>query len=122
MSLAAAMYLCSREDKFDAYDKRFSNDYAICFIWICMSTFGPYIIQYSTVMNQLYHKGLYQKEIYNKHGFCKKMYLRVIFTCAGLILMPLIDLLIKVEAILNVLLLLTFGKCVKNGRPLKLRI
>lgn len=75
MSLAAAMYQCSRKDKFDSYNKKFTNDYSICFIWIAMSTFGPYIIQYSTLMNQLYHKGMYQKENYKKHSACKKVYL-----------------------------------------------
>ena len=59
LSLAKTMYDYSREDFTNKEDTKFMNDYNICFVVICLATFGPYLIQYSSYMNLLYHKGIY---------------------------------------------------------------
>ena len=58
---------------------------------------------------------MYQKERFQEHSKCKQIYLNVIFTCLGLIIMPVMDLFIKIEALINVLML-PFS-CRRKGSP-----
>lgn len=96
-------------------------DFKICFVWIAMAIFGPSIIQYSSYMNLLYHKGIYQHENYSQESCAKRMCLLLSLTWLGLVVIPLIDLLIKLENIINVILI-PFTCCKKNGRSLNERI
>ena len=52
------MYQLSREDKAAEMGK-FEHHYNIAFILVALATFGPYIIQYSSMMNAIYHKGYF---------------------------------------------------------------
>lgn len=58
------MYYLSRDDKNFNKDVGFKYDYNIGFIIIAMAVFGPYIIQYSSMMNAIHNKGLFRKERY----------------------------------------------------------
>lgn len=70
VNLALHVYELSRQDcrkgQADCYlegtgnIEGFKYDYSIVFTWILMATCGPYIIQYSSMMNAIYHKGFFQ--------------------------------------------------------------
>ena len=61
-TLAKMMYDYSRENIGTGLENE--HDYNICFVWIVMTIFGPQIIQFSTRMNILYHKGIFQRQSY----------------------------------------------------------
>ena len=63
-------------------------------MWIAI--FGPYIIQYSTMMNVLHVKGYFKEDTFKEHKCLKKLYLRGTFTFFGLLIMPIIDLSLKI--------------------------
>ena len=45
--LAKIMYGYSR-DEVASPEGKFIHDYNWCFVWICLTTFGPFLIQYSS--------------------------------------------------------------------------
>ena len=71
-----------------------------------MATFGPYIIQYSSMMNSIHLKGLFKKERYESFSCLKRFYLRCSFTALGLLIMPLIDITLKIETIINFVMII----------------
>ena len=48
--LAKLVYYFSRDDMAENGGE-FTNDYNVCFVWICLTVFGPYLIQYSSYIN-----------------------------------------------------------------------
>lgn len=48
--LAKSMYDMSRVES--------TEDYNTCFVLICIATFGPYLIQYSSILSMYYQKGV----------------------------------------------------------------
>ena len=52
-------------------------------------------------MNVIYLKGSYTSEKMVKHSCWKKFYLHLSFTVFGLLMMPVIDIFIKIEAAVN---------------------
>lgn len=86
-----------------------------------MATFGPYIIQYSSMMNSFYNKGFFTSERFKRFTCCKKFQLYVVLTVLGLWTMPLIDLLIKIEALIN-LITVFFFTCDSNGKTIGRRL
>lgn len=102
MSLAAEMYWYSRTD-IHTDGKRFYNHYNISFIVIVMATFGPYIAQYSSYTNLLYQKGSYSEEQLKNASPWRKACLMVLLTVVGILIMPLLDVSIKIEAVINLL-------------------
>jgi hypothetical protein len=56
--LCSFMYYSSRKD-YSNSDTSSKNDYDICTVWIFMATFGPFLIQYASLMKMLYHKGVF---------------------------------------------------------------
>ena len=95
--------LINPEDKKLIYDH--VNHYNIAFILIVMAIMGPYVIQYSSLMNAIHNKGFFKEVKFNTFGLLKKSSLILAFTALGLIIMPLLDILLKIEAILLVLTL-----------------
>lgn len=85
LKLAQLMYIFGREQSEEQYD------YNICFSWIMLATFGPFIIQFSTYMNLLYHKEWYTNKKFKKAGKCKQLFLIVTLTCLGAVVMLMID-------------------------------
>ena len=86
-----------------------------------MAIFGPSIIQYSSYMNLLYHKGIYQHDNYTKESSAKRLCLLLSLTWLGLVVIPLVDLLLKMENIISVLLI-PFVCFKKNGQSFNERI
>lgn len=99
----------------------FVYDYNICFVWISLSTFGPFLIQYASQMNLLYQKGAFSSQNLNRIGIFKKVCLFFQLTAIGLVLIPLIDILIKVHNVINVLFL-PFCCCKRRGKALNERV
>jgi len=58
------MYKFGRED-LKTNNGKSIQDYNIVFMFICFAIFSPNIIDYSTRINLLYHKGVYQKNKFN---------------------------------------------------------
>lgn len=104
LALAYEMYQL-REQEFGAYGKMV-NDYHWVFIWIIISTFGPYIIQYSSRMNSNYIKGIYREDKWKGYGMLKKCQLALSFTFLGLLFTVFFDIIQKVEATFLLLMLI----------------
>lgn len=99
----------------------FVHDYNKCFVWISLSTFGPYLIQYASQINLLYQKGAFQDQNLERIGILKRLYLILHMTVIGLIFVPAIDFMIKFQTVINILFL-PFGCCKKRGKPLNERV
>lgn len=114
LQLAYKMYALSRVD----FGR---DDYNICFVWICLATFGPYLVQFSSHMSLLYNKGVYQDKNLKGFGCCKKLSLLIQLSAFGFIQILLIDLVLKIETVINALLIpFTCGK--KGMKPLRQRV
>ena len=48
LSLAKIMYDYSRDELIPKNGKQITHDYNLCFVWICLTSFGPYLVQYSS--------------------------------------------------------------------------
>ena len=105
----------------DADGKIPDDDYNICFVWISLAIFGPYIIQYSSYISLLYHKGTYQYQNYMEESLAKRLCLIISLTWLGLIIIPLMDIMLKLENLVNVLFL-PFDCCKCGNQPLNARI
>jgi len=99
------LYWLSRRDP-DIKTGTFKYDYNISFLFVSMAIFGPYVIQYASMINAIHSKGLFKITQLKKLSLCKKFYLIFSFTAVGLLIMPLIDALIKVQSILKVFFVL----------------
>ena len=58
--MAYTMYKYGRED-LKANNGKSILHYNIVFVWICSALFATNIIEYSTRINMIYHKGIYQE-------------------------------------------------------------
>ena len=67
LNLAYIMYKWSKWAK--AHDEK--GDYHIAFVMIYLATFGPYIIQYSSLVSSYNFKGLYKKNQFESVSRCK---------------------------------------------------
>ena len=115
LNLARTVYHLSRDDvhpsdhfsqeEIDSRGGKFTHDYNVCFVWICLTVFGPYLIQYSSYINQLYHKGVYKQGTFHNQSFCKKLFLFFQMTAAGLIFIPTIDFIFKLQNLVKVVTL-----------------
>lgn len=56
--LANEMYWLSKDN---SNKEVFADNYNIAFIMISMAIFGPYIIQYSSLMNAIHNKGFFKE-------------------------------------------------------------
>ena len=92
-------------------DEEFVHDYNICFMIVAMAIFGPYIIQYSSLMNSIHNKGFFKANKFNKFSFVGQIYLNISFTALGLLIMPIIDILLKIQAVVKVLSIPLCCKC-----------
>lgn len=82
-----------------------------------MCILGPYIIQFSAVMNIYYMKGYFKRERWKKYRCRTKIRMFLVFTILGLVLMPIIDLVIK---IVGLIILITLPcKCRKINRRVR---
>lgn len=70
---------------------------------VCFAIVGPYIIQYSSMLNAIHYKGYFKTAKSKNLGCLRRIYLYTAFTFIGLLIMPLIDLMLKLEAIVKVL-------------------
>ena len=61
LRLTQSMYIFSRLE-IEKNDGESIQDYNISFVLMNLAIFSPLIIQYSTRINMLYHKGMYKKE------------------------------------------------------------
>ena len=59
INFAKMMYEFSRVEISDN-NGLLKHDYNTCFVWTAMTILGPSIIQFSTRMNILYHKGIFE--------------------------------------------------------------
>ena len=89
--LAFYMYNASkpRDERFTGYkdcvdDQSPKKHYNIAFVFIMMAIFGPYIIQFSSMINALFVKGLYNDERWNKFNCCRRLQLYLSLTIFGL--------------------------------------
>lgn len=89
----------------DHKKKSFEYDYNIGFVFIALAIFGPYIIQYSSMMNAIHNKGLFRQERFDKFHICKRIYLSLAFTWLGLLILPTIDILLKLQCIVDTIFL-----------------
>lgn len=102
-SLANHLYWVSRPQKnLLGYELRHKNEAHcnIAFVWCVMAIIGPYIIQYSSMMNSYFIKGVFNEAMWNEFTFIRKVYLWGTFTFLGLVLMPIIDCYMKFEAVI----------------------
>lgn len=106
------MYKCGREHHTE------KNHYSICFSWIMLATFGPFIIQFSTYMSMLYHKEWYTDGKFKNAGKCKQIFLIITLTCFGAIVMFIIDMLQKIEAMVN-FIMIPFSCKLKSKKPIR---
>ena len=87
------------------------DHYHICFMWIAMSIISPYIIYYSSMMNNFYLKGYFIESNLNLMTCRRKLEALFTMTFLGLVLMtPLLDIFLKVEALIWLLTLPLFCK------------
>lgn len=70
-----------------------------------MAVIGPYIIQYSSMMNAYFIKGAFNEERWQEFSPWRRIYLLATFTFIGLALMPIIDGYMKFEAIVLIVTL-----------------
>ena len=112
MSLAWILYKNSREDQSDD-DTSFNHDYNIAFTWTVLSTAGPYVIMYSSMMNAYFNKDSFKNEKFDSFYFIKRVYLTLCFTAFGLLFMLMIDILQKIEIVIK--LFTTCCKCKHKG-------
>ena len=54
-------------------------------------------------MNSIHNKGFFKAEKQKKFKCCRRIYLYFALTALGLLIMPIIDLLLKVEAVIRFL-------------------
>lgn len=114
--LALRFYELSREDP-NLESGGFQYHYNIGFTIVMIAILGPYIIQYSTMMNAIHVKGYFKENKFMHFRRPKKCYLRLAFTFFGLFLMPIIDLALKIQV--AILLVLALLPCIKiNKVPL----
>jgi len=102
-TLAGQMYFKSRpKTNLLGYEKfpEPGTQYNIAFIICSMAIVGPYIIQYSSMMNAYFIKGVFNENRWNEFSVGRKLYLIITFTFFGLLLMPIIDCYMKFEAII----------------------
>ena len=99
--LAWNLYFNSRDD-LAKNGGRFIDQDHIAFSLVGLAILGPYIIQYSSLMNAIHHKGYFKKEKFKKFGCLKRAYLYLAFTFIGLLIMPTIDFFLKVESIIKI--------------------
>ena len=74
LSLAKNMYDSSRKEIKNGV-MQVTHHYNLCFVWICLATFGPYIVQYSSQMSMMYQKGIFDESRFEKFTFRKKAFL-----------------------------------------------
>ena len=79
--------------------------YNIGFTVVFLATCGPYIIQYSSMMNAFHNKGCYKEPNLKDAGFFRKLYLYLATTFIGLLIMIIVDILQKIESIIRILLI-----------------
>ena len=90
----------------------FEYQYHIGFTVVALAIFGPYLIQYSTMMNALHNKDLFKSEKFSKLSCQKRICLRLTFTALGVVIMPLFEVFKKIEAVIR---LLSLACCCRNG-------
>ena len=114
--LAKQMYEFSQAE-LTASGGDFTHDYNICFIWIILASIGPFLIQYSSQINILYHKGTYQNNNFDRQGIMKRLYFLLQVTAIGLLFIPMIDIILKIQGILQFILLPLCCNCKKSKSP-----
>ena len=72
-------------------------------------------------MNLLYHKGIYKSSNLKKLGIFKSTYLLLQMTVFGLIMIPVFDIMIKIQTLINVLFM-PFGCCKIQNKALNERV
>ena len=102
-NLAFYMFNASkpREERWKGYedvtdDSTPKDDYNIAFVFIMMAIFGPYIIQFSSMINAYFVKGLYTDERWKNFRFCRRVQLILSLSILGLIQLPFLDIYIKI--------------------------
>lgn len=70
-----------------------------------MAIFSPYIIQFSSMINAFFVKGIFEDERWSKFNCGRKLYLFLNLSFLGLFILPFLDFFIKVRATILLLLL-----------------
>ena len=91
------------------------KQYNIAFIWIMMAIFSPYIIQFSSMINAFFVKGLFEDDRWKRFYILRRCYLILSLSFLGLAILPMLDLYIKVQSVILVLIIpLYFCKSCKD--------
>lgn len=75
-----------------------------------MAILGPYIIQYSTLMYSFHRKNYFKEEVFNNFSCIRKFYLVLSLTAFGMVLMPILDIWLKIFSAIRVFCLLLICK------------
>lgn len=70
-----------------------------------MAIVGPYIIQFSSMINAFFVKGIFEDDRWSRFTWIRKFYLFSSLTVIGLAILPILDIYIKVRATVLLLLL-----------------
>jgi len=81
-----------------------------------MSISGPYIIQYSSLMNSLFLKGYFTKENWQELNLIMKIRSVLMMTFVGLIIVFSLDVFLKIQALV-IFIFLPFN-CMINNRTI----
>jgi hypothetical protein len=119
-NLARVMYELSRKERPGKNPFTFGNHYAICFVSIVLCTLAPYIIQYAVYISMLYKKDLYNHKFLKSRNKFTRLFLYAMLTFIGPLMICLMDVFAKVEAGINLIMILFM--CKKDQKPLNLRI
>ena len=100
------------------------HDYNVAFMWCLMCICGPFIIQYSSMMNSFFLKGYYTEKNWKKLSCCRKMQAFFMLTFVGLIfIIPMLDITLKFEALATFLSLwCCFKKSKKSKNQLRIEV
>ena len=119
--LARNIYSINHYDKHDVYvadrDEMIPGNYNMAFMWIVMSITVPYIIQYSSMMNTFYLKDYFSQANWKNYSCLKKLFHFIIMSFLGLVVyLPMLEILIKVQALTLLLTCLCCFKCCSSKK------
>ena len=93
----------------------------ISFVLISLSIFCPYLIQFSTRINMLYHRGMFKKDNLRRITKVKHVCLLLQISFIGVIFIPFIHIMLILQTVLKIITL-PLACFKKNGMPLNQKV
>ena len=81
------------------------QDCNICFVLINLAIFSPLIIQYSTRINMLYHKGMYRKDKFDNLSIKNRIILVLDLTFMSIFMIFGLEIILVLQSLIKVALL-----------------